>query len=1095
MEAAKGYVASNEALKTGSTWRKRKSDCSHDDPHYLIKAARRKAERGTHKPMRFVSLHHHSTYSSLDGFQLPDAHVRRATEINMGAIAMTEHGNVSSHDGLEKAAKAMGVKPIYGCEVYTGRVGEGATQRKYHLTILAANPTGYHNLLALVSRSWSEGFHYEPTVSWDMLKEHKEGLIILSGCQGSLLFCSMVGGKLIPKEQASYARARKVARAFKREFGDNYYIEVQAFPSLRETRLFNPLAEKLGKELGIGVVGTMDCHYTIPEEREVQMLLHNLRPGNRQTLEEQVRDWGYDEFLCPPPNDRSIYRRLRDTGMSDLGAQEAIINTEIINQRIVTFDLPRLPMLRFPLPPGYDSSLDLWRDEIRKGWEYRGINRMPKAKQKIYKERLKREAKIIEGKDFQDYFLVVGDMVRWAKDNEIPVGPARGSAAASLICFLLRITEVDPIVFDTLVFERFIDESRADLPDIDLDFDSDRRHEVREYLVGKYGEECVNNIGTFNYFKSKNSLDDVARVYRVPKYKIDIVKDLLVERSSGDLRASATIEDTVEQFDEAKAVFEEHPELYKSRELEGNIKSIGVHAAGLVVSNGPITDVCAVYERKVKGVMTRVVSLDKYDAERRGLVKIDALGLSTMALIADAMKHIGMKVADLYDLPFDDPVVIDGFRRNDVIGIFQFDGRSTRSICGALKPDNFKEVCDVNALSRPGPLHNGAATAYIDIKRGVMTPELVHPVFDEITKEFQYQIIYQEQILRIVREIGDFDWTHAAYIRKIISLKKGDGEFNRQYDRYWQGAQRRHPDMSEEVARHIWNLCTTAGSYAFNLAHTISYGMLAYWTMWIKQHHPEVFYASALSKLSEKKQESLLRDASKRNGPRRRVKAMAPDPSHSALSWVPVRGEGRIHAGFRQVPGIGEKTAEAIMEYRKANGIKSWADLVAIKGIGPKTVEKFEEFASAKDPFGVYTLDKKINRAKKFIESTDGELPMPTHTSLEIPYERGPDTEVVWIGTVRDRNIRDIFEANRARGEALEESEVKDAHLNEWAMLIGDDGDELVTVRIDRHKYPKFKKAIFGIKPGEDLILIQGVKPGFRSAKVVYVNKMWVLSD
>jgi DNA polymerase-3 subunit alpha len=386
-----------------------------------------------------------------------------------------------------------------------------------------------------------------------------------------------------------------------------------------------------------------------------------------------------------------------------------------------------------------------------------------------------------------------------------------------------------------------------------------------------------------------------------------------------------------------------------------------------------------------------------------------------------------------------------------------------------------------------------------------MQPELVHPAFDAVTEEFQYQIIYQEQILRIVREIGDFDWTHASYIRKIISLKLGDGEFNRQFDRYWTGAQKRHPDMSEETARHIWGMLTTAGSYAFNLAHTISYGMLAYWTMWLKQHHPEVFYAAALSKLTPDKHEALLRDASKANGPRPQVRALPPDPVVSGRSWVPARGEGAIHAGLLQIDGIGDKTCDAIIEFREQEEITGWSDLIKVKGIGPKTIERIEEFAANDDPFGVYTLARKIKAAKKFISKhnkmidkgkASGEyLPEPTHTSLEIPYERGPDTEVVWIGTIRARNIRDIFEANRARGDDLDINTVRDPHLNEWAMLMGDDGDELVTLRIDRHKYPGFKRAIFGIKQGEDLVLIQGIKPGFRSAKVVYVNKMWVLGD
>lgn len=1078
-------IKSNEALKTGARFRQH-SECNHLSPELIVRRDRRlRREAKLHKPMRFASLHHHSTYSSLDGFQLPEAHVRRATELNMGTIAMTEHGNVSSHDALEKACKIHGVKAVFGCEVYTGRVGERATQRKYHLTLLATNPVGYRSLIQIVSRAWAEGFYYEPTVSWEMLKTHKEGIVILSGCQGSLLFCSMVGGKLISEGDASYKRATKVARAFKQEFGSNYFIEVQAFPALSKTNEFNPLAEKLSRELGIGLVATMDCHYTVPEEQEIQQVLHNVRGGGRQTLEEQVRNWGYDEYLCVPPTDGEIYRRLRATGLSKLASQQAIINTELIAGGCEAYDLPRLPQLRYPLPPGYDSPLTLWRDWIKAGWGYRRIGKLSADRRREYKERLQYEMKIIEDKDYMDYFLVVSDAVKWAKDNGIPVGPARGSAAASLVCWLLRITEINPMDFPNLVFERFIDVSRQDLPDIDLDFDSDRRHEVREYLVSKYGPGRVNNLGTFNFYKSKNSIDDIARVYHIPKWKIDTLKDLLIERSSGDLRASATILDTVDQFAEAKAVFDEHPELYKSGQLEGNIRGIGVHAAGLVISNGPVTDVCAVYAREVRGQMIEVVSLDKYDAERRGLIKMDFLGLSTMAMIAEGLRQIDMTVTDLYGLPLDDPDVIDAFRKNDVVGVFQFDGRSMRSVNGALKPDSFKEICDVNALSRPGPLHNGAATAYIDTKRGVLQPELIHPALDSITADTHYQIVYQEQILRIVREVGGFDWTHAAYIRKIISQKLGDGEFNRQWDKYWEGAQRLHPDMSEELAQKIWGMCITAGSYAFNAAHTYAYGMLAYWTMWLKVKHPTVFFAASLAKMPDVRTESLLRDADKHN-----IQIMPPHPKRSGLTWQPERN--RIRAGFQQIPGVGPKVATTILDHRSvAGGLSGWDSLKDIKGIGPKTISKIKEFVALDDPFEVRKLARSIAAVIAELEAAG--LPLPTHTSLEVPYEAGRDQEVVWIGTIRNKNIRDIFEANRARGEDLDPETVKDPHLNEWAMLVGDDGDELLTLRIDRWLFPGFKKAIFGIKTGHDLVLVRGIKPGYRTARVVAVHQMWVI--
>ncbi len=1100
-------------LEKGDSGLTRRLECDHAHLEPLL--IRRKSRRAMEKkmitgPMRFVSLHHHSTFSALDGFQLPEAHVRRATELNMGAIAMTEHGNVSSHDKLEVASRKLGVKPIYGCEIYTGYTDpERRTQRKYHLTVLAKDLEGYRNLLAMVSESWRPsdlggGFYYEPTVSWEMLKKYKKGLIILSGCQGSLLFCSTVGGKLVEESSASYARGRRVASAFKREFGDSYYIEVQAFPDLAKTREFNPLAERMARELGIGLVATMDCHYTVPEEQEIQIVLHNVRGMGKQTLEEQVRSWGYDEYLCPPPTDSSLYRRLRATGLSKLAAQEAIINTEVINTGLDDYDLPHLPMLRYPLPEGYTSSEDLLRDMLREGWKYRKVPDAINNLDETYKERMLRELKLIVDKDYIDYFLITADMVIWAKDNGIPVGPARGSAAGSLICWLLRITEVNPMLFPNLIFERFIDESRMDLPDIDLDFCSDQRYKVREYLVSKYGKECVNNIGTFQYYKSKNSLDDVARVYKIPGWKIDQVKDLLVERSSGDLRASATIEDTVGQFEKAKEVFDEYPDLYKATDLEGNVRGIGVHAAGLVVSNGPITDVCAVYTRKVKDTLTEVVSVDKYDAERRGLIKIDVLALNTMSVISEALKHIGMKVQDLYDLPLDDPKVIKGFQESDVIGIFQFDGRAMRQVNSALKPDDFKEICDVNALSRPGPLHNGAAGEYIAIKNGDKKPDLIHPSLSDITGHTHFQIVYQEQILRIVVELGDFDWTHAALIRKIMSKKHGEAEFNSHWIRFWTGVQKNVPDMEEHVAKNIWGMLITAGAYAFNYAHCVSYGMLAYWTMWLKQYHPDVFFAASLSKLDPKKHTELLRDAATGHPGvgRKPLEVLPPDPSFSGVGWTP---EGTaVQAGLKQIEGVGDKTADAIIAYREEFGVDGWEDLINVKGIGPKTIERIREFVASDDPFGIFYIDRAIDEVKDFILKTHhpkfkGEvLPMPTHNGVEIPYkkdEHGRDEQIVWIGVVKNRNLRDIFESNRARtGQELNPDDVDQPELNEFMLMLGYDGFDLVGMRFDRFKYPQFRESIWDIDIDKDLVLVRGVKPGWRDAREIYVHDMWVIS-
>jgi len=1082
----------------------RKKECDHEtQPSLLLDETKQSPVLS--KPMRFVSLHHHSTYSFLDGFQLPEAHVRRAADLSMGSLALTEHGNLFSHAKFEQAARKEGIKPIFGLEAYCGEIDEERrSQTKNHLTILAKNAQGYQSLLRIVSDSWKEGYYYEPTVSGRMLGRSKHGLVVLSGCQGSLLFCSLVGGKGIGVGDASFDRAKDVARRFRDTFGDNYFIEVQAFPELATTRQANPLLARIARELKIPMVATLDCHYTLPTEQEIQKVLHSVR--NNGTVEEVARAWGYSAHLCPPLSDRDLWRKLIATGLTRSEASSAILASEDIAQEC-NVELPRLPMVRYPCKDS-NGLLDEW---LRRGWRERHCGRLSKAEQDRYVERLQYELSIIKDKDYADYFLIVSDLVRFAKDRDIGVGPARGSAAASLVCWLLRITEVNPMLFPHLVFERFIDLTREDLPDIDLDFESNRRGEIVDYLVAKYGRSQVSNIGTFTKYKPKLALDDVARVYQIPRYEITTIKDVLLERSSGDLRASATIEDTIEQFDEAKKVVERYPEVMRATELEGNTKGFGVHAAGVAISNQPITTVCSILEREIKKRMVQVIAVDKYDAEYLGVLKIDLLGLSALDALADMCRMLGEKPKFLYDIPLEDDLVIEGFKENDVIGIFQYEGRAMRMVNGAVRPDSFAEVCHITALARPGPLHNGAVASYVEIKQGKTQPPIIHPSLEAITAFTQYQVVYQEQILRIVREIGGFDWTHAAYIRKIISRKLGDQEFNRQWERFWLGA-KKLPGMDRETAKSIWGLCTTAGSYAFNAAHSISYGYIAWWTMWFKKHHPSIFYTAMLHRASMRyggdssnvkasittqarldPKIIMIRDAMNHSHTYSRpsFSILPLDLKKSGSTWQ--REETGLRPGFIQIPGIKHALSDRILEWRETyTGPLTWPSIINVKGIGPKMLDKIVRFANDEDPFKVTRLDKMIEAVKA--ELPDMGLPSPTHTAIEVPYERGEDEEVVWIGVAVHKNLRDIFEVNRARtGEELDPATVRDPELNEWMLVAGYDGTDLLSLRVNRWKYPKLKKVLWKIQMDADILLVRGIKPGWRTAREIQVNDLWVI--
>jgi DNA polymerase-3 subunit alpha len=726
-----------------------------------------------------------------------------------------------------------------------------------------------------------------------------------------------------------------------------------------------------------------------------------------------------------------------------------------------------------------------WLD---RGWRFRRVDRINKYDQRRYSERIRYEKQLIASKDYCDYFLVVADVVSWAKDNGIVVGPARGSAAASLVCWLLRITEVNPMDFPDLVFERFIDVSRDDLPDIDLDFDSDRRSEIREYLVGKYGAEHVGTIGTFITYKPRLALDDVRRVYKesIPMGYVEKIKKMVIERSPNDLRATDCIADTAELFPNVKAIFDLYPDLEVAKKLEGNIKQMGIHAAGLVVSPVPITEVCAIYSNR-EGV--EVISMDKYDAERQGLLKIDVLGLKTMSVIAEMMRDLGVSIDQLYGLPLDDEDVLAGFTANDVIGIFQFEGDATRELTGAIKPDTFTELYAINALSRPGPLHSGAAREYTDVKNGDKKLRLLHPIFDNIVSSTYGQVVYQEQIIRIAREIGGFDEAEASYIRKIISRKLGEQEFERQWSRFWGGAEK--VGMTEDVARLIWNMCITSGVYAFNAAHAVSYTIIAYWMMWFKVNSPASFYSASLNYCGPDRTYPLMRDA-ERHG----IYVSPPDYGRGSMRWAGYGDE--LIGGFQSLHGIGQVMGSAMEAFanERAEAPTSWDDYLQVKGVGPKTIAKLKNFEASDDPYNIHYIDNRVARALEELEKLDPDkkIPRPTHTSATLPTDRsGPDIPVVWAGIVGGINMRNLVDSARARGIEHDPDLVRDPELDEWVVLYASDGDDTVSLNVNRWRYPALRSAIHNITSGRDVVIFEAVKSSNMNSRYLKVKNLWVI--
>ena len=1048
-------------------------------------------------------------------------------------MALTEHGNTSSHAQLEKAAKEHGIKPIYGCELYTAPSDRETglplrTRRKFHQTVLAKDQEGYRNLSRIVTDSWREFFQW-PTASARSIREHANGLVVLSGCADSLLSCTLLGGKEMGDKRLEYSSkdlkaAVRVVERYQDVFGENYYLETQRFPGLERTCVLNPAFGEIARITGAKLVASSDVHYPYPDQNEMQRILHAAHRGG--TVETADASWEYDILLTYPLSDREIFKDLVGTGLSKEQAKDAILETARIAEKC-TVVLPKNEPIKFPYPGSglhgesrtlsaesprrYKDVKEYINERIKQGWEFRGIDERTNISD--YEERLSYEMGQIESKGFLDYFGMLSDAVTWAKSNKIPVGPARGSAAASLACYLLRITEIDPLQFPTMLFARFIDPNRLDLPDVDLDFADDRRHEVREYLVSVYGEDRVGNIGNFMRYRGKNSIDDIARVYRIPKWAAETVKGLIVERSGGDARLSESLEDTFEMFPKAREMAEQFPQLKLATKLEGNYRGMGVHAAGIVLSNQPISETCAMYTREGK----TVVAYDKKDAEYVGMLKADFLGLSTMGVIGRSLEMIGMDLEDLYRVPITEPDTLRGFRENDLVGIFQFEGRATAIINRDVEPENFGHLADINALSRPGPLFSGMTAKYVAVKHGREEPERLHPVVDALTDWTYGQIVYQEQVLSIVKDLAGFPIERVGDIRRIISQKLGQMAMANALEEFIQGCKDTH-GISPELARKIWNFIATSSTYSFNQSHSVSYAMLAFWSMYLKIHYPKEFYASSLQRVGGGKADlwkrtRLILDAKKRGIP-----VLPPDLARSGNSWR-VEEDG-ILGGFEQVPGVGPKTSKTLqgviagdlcvcghpahdevcpVEYpwgevtRKCKCVlheeldreKGWSEVSKIAGVGPSTVKKIQEFVNDPDPYQVNRVGRIVDGSRVYV-AQNGYL-QPTHHSTKAVSEWGLEPmpqvgahDVVWMGMVRNMNFKDVVEATRTRT-GMEEEEIlrdlKDPHLRKSCVIQAyDDGDEDVYVRVSRWNYPEMEADLEEIVKDQDVILVWGKK-------------------
>lgn len=1032
--------------------------------------------------MKFINLHGHTSFSYGDGHGTPEAHVLRAKELGMTALAVTEHGNVSSHVQLEKACKKHGIKPIFGCELYVAPPQE---KRKFHQTVLAMTQQGYRQLSRLVTRSYDEGFYHKPTVHPEWLLDPKgtSDLIVLSGCADSWLSCTIAGGKSLENEfprvdtaeqepsqektAEAFQNALALVEDFRHCYEDRYYLELQRFKSYFRSCYINRTIEKIAQTTDIPMVGTADVHYPYPDDWEVQVALNSI--AWRVSEQDLLKGRNYAADPCSfPLSDREFAYDLIATGVSESTAVEAIKNTAVVADRC-NVELPQSPPIRFSGSDGTEEdAIRILQKEIMNGVQYRchtseAFKKDFLSRREEYGKRVMKELEVIVPKGFSDYFLINQEIITFAKEAGIAVGPGRGSAAGSLVCFLLRLTEINPMQFPEMLFERFLDPGREDPPDIDTDYQDSRRAEVFEFARKQYGYENVGNIGNFQRYRGKSAVRDVASARKINRQQAERFASFIGQPDFGDPREFNSAEDAEATFDEARAITEKHPGLRMAYRIEGDMKTLGVHAAGMVLSNTPIYDTCAIYKTaKSNGDDAEVIAFDKRDAAYLNMLKLDCLGLSTMTIIADVIDMVDdLTLEKLYALSFDDPDVLKAFADDDLVGIFQFEGRATRKIvrdifAGSDRIPDFRVLADINALSRPGSLSSGMTGRYIKVAKGA-DRTTIHPVVDAILDATNGCLVYQEQVMHIGKQFGGLSDHEIGRLRKIIGAKQAGGAFDAFWQKFLSGAQELH-GVSEEQAKEVWDYMAASASYLFNVAHAISYAAIAYWSMYLKVNYPVEFFCASLrsaSKKGSKKNEvdpilPVLQDCVKHG-----YSVSPPTPSLSAETWTVNEDKTGVIAGFGQVKGIGPKLAPALAALPPEER-KTWDDLLTVKGFGKKAAERGLAMQSKADPFGI-ALSRNLVGAVHEAIAYDG-LPLTPSTAdaSSMPLQEGQ--EHTYIGHVIAIKHIDVI-AQTASREGMTHEEVlgtlKNPELATKAKVVCMDSTGVeVHVNVSRYRYP-----------------------------------------
>lgn len=839
-----------------------------------------------------IHLHLHTEYSIGDAICRVEEWVKTAKNLKQSAMAITDHGVLGGFPRFYLACRDNGIKPIFGCEVYfvDDRHIREASEQRCHVTLLAINKTGYHNLIRATNEGHISGFYNRPRIDWEILEKYSDGIICLTGCIQS------------PIADAIYRKADRdlAIKRFKRLrdiFGSRLYLEVQ-FNELENQRSYNKFLAKLSDKSGISLVATSDCHY--PGKGEAKHRTTLLAIIRKTTIASERGDGWESTHGLYMKTDEEMLEWAKKYGGIDLEvAKEAIQNTHVIADLVEEFDPIEQPTL--PAPAFIkDKTPEQWlRGYCRKELDKRGL-----AHDKTYSERLERELQVIIGKGFANYFLVVADLINWAKRNDIFVGPGRGSAAGCIVSWLLNITTLDPI-HHNLMFERFLTVDRVGFPDIDVDFPQDRRQEVMAWFQERYGNK-VYQIPAYGTFQNRNLIRDLVRVY-----EIDVKLPALPDWAE-------SIEEIANEVPEVQLILENYPGLRKSLDrLHGSIRQQGRHAAGFAIDeNGTLPLI-----RYSGDLLSAWQEGESKELSEMGFIKFDLLGLTTLSILRECEKLTG---TSCYEYPLDDVNVYKEFRRNNLAGIFQFDAYAAGEVIKFIKPTEFEDLVAAGALCRPGPRDVGMDRVYGERKAARQKLQYSHPVLEEVLGYTYGVITYQEQITELAAKLANMSLADGEKLRKDIVKKSEQVRAHRDEEllflrrKFLKGAV--NNGMEADDAKELWKQILSFARYGFNRSHSCSYAYISYWCMYQKVHYPAEFMASVLKYTTDKEKQYKFLSEAKRLG----IRISRVDINTSGADYTLDRG--RIRFGLSTVPYLGVTGIEEILIRRSESKFTSLGD-------------------------------------------------------------------------------------------------------------------------------------------------------------------------